>query len=206
MGNNSVALPDVIRNFPVLELPDKQVVFSQGQSCENYIVLAAGQVKVFTRSADGRELVLYRINAGEMCVLTTSCLLGGSHYPAEAVTEAAVEAYLVPRNRFSELLDSDTQFRHFVFDSFSQRLTALMAQMEQVTLDSVDQRLSRFLLQQAQNDCLQITHQDIAVNIGSAREVVSRRLKELEKQGVVRLSRGKIELLKPDVLSAQAAH
>ena len=188
-------LPKSIRGLPVQELTDKQLVFSQGQPCENYIVLAEGQVKVFTRSVEGRELVLYRIKAGEMCVLTTSCLLGGNNYPAEAVTESSVKAHLLPRSQFNELLDSDREFRHFVFDSFSQRLTALMMQMEQVTLDSVDQRLARFLLQQAKNNRLQITHQDIAINIGSAREVVSRRLKELEKRGLVRLSRGKIELL-----------
>ena len=188
-------LPKSIRGLPIQELTDKQLVFSQGQPCENYIVLAEGQVKVFTRSVEGRELVLYRIKAGEMCVLTTSCLLGGNNYPAEAVTESSVKAHLLPRSQFNELLDSDREFRHFVFDSFSQRLTALMMQMEQVTLDSVDQRLARFLLQQAKNNRLQITHQDIAINIGSAREVVSRRLKELEKRGLVRLSRGKIELL-----------
>ena len=188
-------LPKSIRGLPVQELTDKQLVFSQGQPCENYIVLAEGQVKVFTRSVEGRELVLYRIKAGEMCVLTTSCLLGGNNYPAEAVTESSVKAHLLPRSQFNELLDSDREFRHFVFDSFSQRLTALMMQMEQVTLDSVDQRLARFLLQHAKNNRLQITHQDIAINIGSAREVVSRRLKELEKRGLVRLSRGKIELL-----------
>lgn len=198
-------LPQSIRDLPVLELPEKQVVFSQGQSCDNYIVLARGQVKVFTRSADGRELVLYRINAGEMCVLTTSCLLGGNHYPAEAITETSVKAHLLPRQGFNRLLDSDSQFRHFVFDSFSQRLTALMTQMEQVTLDSVDQRLARFLLQQSQGNQLQVTHQDIAVNIGSAREVVSRHLKELENQGVVALSRGKIELLNPTILHSLSA-
>lgn len=194
-------LPKSIRGLPVQALTNKQLVFSQGQPCENYIVLAEGQVKVFTRSVEGRELVLYRIKAGEMCVLTTSCLLGGNNYPAEAVTESSVKAHLLPRSQFNELLDSDSEFRHFVFDSFSQRLTALMMQMEQVTLDSVDQRLARFLLQQAQNNRLRITHQDIATNIGSAREVVSRRLKELEKRGVVDLHRGQIVLLRPESLA-----
>lgn len=194
-------LPKSIRGLPVQKLTDKQLVFSQGQPCENYIVLAEGQVKVFTRSVEGRELVLYRIKAGEMCVLTTSCLLGGNNYPAEAVTESSVKAHLLPRSKFNELLDSDREFRHFVFDSFSQRLTALMMQMEQVTLDSVDQRLARFLLQQAKNNRLQITHQDIAINIGSAREVVSRRLKELEKRGVVDLHRGQVVLLRPESLA-----
>ena len=194
-------LPKSIRGLPIQELTDKQLVFTQGQPCENYIVLAEGQLKVFTRSVEGRELVLYRIKAGEMCVLTTSCLLGGNNYPAEAITESSVKAHLLPRSQFNELLDSDSEFRHFVFDSFSQRLTTLMTQMEQVTLDSVDQRLARFLLQQAQNNRLQITHQDIATNIGSAREVVSRRLKELEKRGVVDLHRGQIVLLQPESLA-----
>jgi CRP/FNR family transcriptional regulator len=193
-------LPDIIRTFSSIQLPAGQQVFTQGQACENYIVLAEGQIKVFSRSEDGRELVLYRIGAGEMCVLTTSCLLGNSRYPAEAVTEADITAYVLPVKDFDALLDENREFRRFVFGSMSQRLGALMAQLEQVTMESVERRLARFLLNRSQSGRVPATHQDIATDIGSAREVVSRHLKVLEKQGLIRLLRGVVEILNEEAL------
>lgn len=193
-------LPAVIRQFQTIELPANQQVFRQGQSCDNYTVLASGTVRIFTRSPEGRELVLYRIHGGELCVLTTSCMLGRKHYPAEAVTETPIKAYVIPRDTFDRLLDESREFRYFVFSSFGERLAALMSQLEQVTLERIDQRLARFLLKHADDHTVRVTHQEIAGDIGSAREVVSRHLKAMEQQGLIRLHRGKVELLKTDAL------
>ena len=113
-----VQLPSAIKALDTVKLPVNQQVFSQGQTCQHYIVLIAGQVRVFTRSANGKEVVLYRMQSGEVCVLTTACLLGNSKYPAEAITETAVEALMLSHHDFDQLV---AEFRQFVFQSFSQR-------------------------------------------------------------------------------------
>lgn len=173
-------------------------MFTQGQSCENYIVVTSGQVKVFTRSVEGKELVLYRINPDEVCVLTTSCIMGGNHYPAEAVTETEVIARVIPVNEFNQLLDKSSEFRQFVLGNFSARLVELMTKLESIALESVTYRLNDYLFNYAvtNNHRITITHQEIANEIGTAREVVSRHLKLLEQQGVIALHRGQIELIK----------
>lgn len=190
------AIESLISDFDEVQLPANYQVFSQGQACQNYVVVNDGIVKVFARSSEGKEVVLYRIKAGEVCVLTTSCLLGNSRYPAEAITETPVSAKIIPHHAFDRLLAQSQSMREFVFNSFGQRLNDLMLQIEQIALESVDQRLIRFLLKHADGEhMITATHQDIAVEIGSAREVVSRHLKALEKQHAIKLHRGKLELI-----------
>lgn len=199
------ALPHEISPFKTVSLPANETVFMQGDGCHNYIVVTSGCVRVFARSSEGRELILYRINPGEICVLTTSCLMGKTHYPAEARTETEVTAKIIPHADFNRLIEESTAFRQFIFNSFSHRLTDLMLQLEQVGLESIEARLKRFLLSHAdEQHRLQITHQEIAVEIGSAREVVSRHLKTLEKQNIIRLSRGVIELVAPEKLQERS--
>lgn len=188
-------IPACTEQFPEISLPARQPVFTQGQACQNYIVLTGGQVKVFARSEDGREVVLYRIQPGEVCILTTACLMGGNHYSAEAITENDISARVIPPGDFNRLLETDSAFRTFVFNNFSQRLTDLMLQLEQITFDSIEQRLRHFLYRMSEQRIeLTITHQEIATEIGSAREVISRCLKKLEKEQVVTLTRGAIRV------------
>lgn len=196
-------LNDLLEQYPEINVPAGQTVLTQGQHCDTCFVIIEGCVKVFGRSGEGRELVLYRINAGEICVLTTACLLSNDSFPAEAFSETPVLARAIPLTDFKRLLAESEAFREFVFNGFSQRLAVLMQQLESITLASIDQRLLRYLL----NNCdhkhqLQTTHQYIAIEIGSAREVVSRHLKSLEKQGLVELQRGSIQLLNRAALEA----
>lgn len=189
-------IPTCIDSFPEITLPAQQQVFSQGQACQHYIVLTSGHVKVFARSDDGRELVLYRIQPGEVCILTTACLMGNSHYSAEAITESDITARVIPQRDFNKLLTTSEAFREFVFHNFSQRMTELMQQLEQITFDSIERRLSHFIYRMSENSHqLALTHQAIATEIGSAREVVSRSLKKLESQGVIKLNRGTIDII-----------
>ncbi|WP_261841817.1 Crp/Fnr family transcriptional regulator [Aliamphritea ceti] len=196
-------LPEVIQQYPEIQAPANQALLTQGQHCENCFVITQGCVKVFGRSSEGRELVLYRINSGEICVLTTACLLSNDSFPAEAVSESPVTARVIPLQDFRRLLGESESFREFVFDGFSQRLANLMQQLESITLASVDKRLLSYLLNNADyKNQLSATHQFIAIEIGSAREVVSRHLKSLEKQGLLKLQRGSVLLLDRDGLQA----
>lgn len=190
-----------------MTLPAGSEVFHQGDDCGHYVVVRSGSIKVFARSAEGKEVVLYRISEGEVCVLTTSCLLGNRRYPAEAVCETDVVVYLLQKAQFDQQLNSSETFRQFVFASFGERLADLMGLIEQVALDTIEQRLANYLLHHhdAQQQ-IHATHQVIASEIGSAREVVSRQLKTFEKQQLVALSRGQITLLDADALAQRASH
>ncbi len=199
--NTMNPITTVLNEFNLVTLAANQPVFGQGQSCENGLVVVSGLVKVYARSRDGKELVLYRIREGETCVLTNACLLGNSPYPAEAITETEVVARVIPRQRYLTLIAENESFRDFVFQSFSARLTDLMFKIESLALASIDQRIICFLLDNAdQQGVISSTHEQIAIEIGSAREVVSRHLKALEKQNMLALRRGTIELIAPDML------
>ena len=172
-------------------------VFRQGEACQNYYIALSGCIKVFARSPGGKEIVLYRVEPGDICVLSTSCMLSNSHYPADAIAETDVTAIALPKQEFDRLMHDSDEFRSFVLSSFGNRLKGLISLVEQVALESIEQRLASFLLQrtQLQQPVLQATHQDIATEIGTAREVVSRQLKVLAERGVVSLARGSITVL-----------
>ena len=188
--------PGVLRkagaSAQVVSLPAGQTVFEPGSACRNYIVVLDGSVKVRMLAASGREIVLYRVTGGETCVLTTSCLIQGTDYDAEAVTETAVTALLIPRAAFDEMMNVSQAFRHFIFSSFSTRLNELLGLVNEVAFGHIDRRLAAWLLARAQGGHVEVTHQAIAAELGTAREVVSRCLKELERRGLVALNRGEI--------------
>lgn len=171
-------------------------VFSPGAACQNYLLVGRGRVRVQLLTAGGREVVLYHVGEGDSCVLTTSCLLGASTYPAEGITETEVTAFVLSAQDFNQGLDSSPAFRRFVFANLGKRLSEVIVRMEQVVFAPIDARLASCLLTlSGQHQYLELTHQALAVELGSAREVVSRHLKHFEDQGWVRLGRGNIELL-----------
>lgn len=201
---SGLEVPGVLREAAEIVVPAGACVFSQGQRADKYLVVTEGSVRVFARSSEGREVVLYRVEAGEMCTLTTCCMLSRSKYPAEAVTETEVRAKLLGREPFERALNESDDFRKFVFSSFSARLADIMQRMEQLVLDSVQLRLVRCLLRRAEagGSTVQATHEQLALDIGTAREVVSRHLKGLEQEGLISMQRGSIRLLRPGALRA----
>jgi len=179
-----------------VRLPAQTTVFRQGDSCSHYLLVLEGGVKVLTRALNGREIVLYRLGAGDSCVLTTSCLFGNSHYPAEGITESAVTALTIPAATFQRALQDSAAFREFVFQSFSAHLASVISLVEEVAFGRLDSRLARHLLQHCDAEqVVRTTHQALATELGSAREVISRLLKELELQGMLEMQRGCIRIL-----------
>jgi len=189
-----VSLEDYFSDYPLQQVPSGTQILHQGDECQNYFLLVDGSVKIFARSANGREVILYHITPGKICVLTTTCLLGDKRFPAEAVAETALSVRMMPKRRFDELMESSAGFRQQVFDNFGQRIGSLIETIEKLALETLEQRLAKYLLLQPCNP-LQTTHQQIAAEIGTAREVVSRHLKRFESLGLVKLDRGSIELL-----------
>lgn len=177
----------------LVTVPAGRQVFYPGKACENYLLLLSGSIKAQILSADGREVLLYRVVPGDSCVLTTSCLLGDSQYPAEGYAETDVEAFAIPAHVFHRCLQQSAFFRDFVFRNFSTRLADVIKRMAALSFASIDQRLAQTLLA-AESGTIHKTHQELALELGSVREVVSRHLKRFESLGWVNLHRGSIEI------------
>lgn len=188
-----------------VSLPGGTTVFAPGAPADHFLLLLDGTVRVQMVSGDGREIVLYRVRGGESCVMTTACLLAAQTYDAEGVTESAVDAIAVPRATFDELMAGSAEFRRFVIGDYASRITSLLHVVEEVAFERVDRRLAQKLLAFADaTGNLVATHQQLAVELGSAREVVSRQLKTFEQRGWLELARGRILLRDRDNLERLA--
>jgi CRP/FNR family transcriptional regulator len=189
----------------IVQLPVGHMVFREGDACRHYLMVLDGSVRVQKLGESGREIVLYRVERGQTCVLTTSCLFGGARYPAEGVTETPVTAAVLPLARFNEAVAVSAGFRRFAFASFSERVADLMMLVEAIAFGRVDERLAARLLALAAGDtALSLTHAQLAAELGTAREVVSRLLKEFERRGWVALTRGQVRIADRAALAAFA--
>lgn len=179
----------------VVSLPAQTTVFAPGLPAENFLLVLDGTVRVQQVSSGGREIVLYRVTGGESCIMTTACLLSQDTYNAEGITETPVQAVAVPKAAFDELMARSAEFRRFVFSDYSSRITDLLHVVEEVAFERIDKRLAQKLLERAsESGQLSATHQDLATELGTAREVVSRHLKEFQRRGWLELNRGQIVL------------
>jgi CRP/FNR family transcriptional regulator len=196
----------LMRAGRVIELPARRTIFGPGQAPESFILLLDGTVRVHQVAESGREIVLYRVVAGESCPLTTACLMGYEDYAAEAVTETDIRAVAIPRATFDDLVATSAEFRRFVFTAFSRRVTNLFRVIEEVAFQRLDLRLAAKLLERAGEGAeLTLTHQELAAELGTAREVVSRHLNELQRRGWIAAGRGRIEILNRAALQTLAA-
>ncbi|GEO81994.1 Crp/Fnr family transcriptional regulator [Pararhodospirillum oryzae] len=183
-------------------VPAGQEVFQAGGRCPAFVLVLEGSIKVSKISENGREIVLYRVERGQTCVLTTACLILGSTYDAEGVTENPVLAAALPAGSFARLIEMSSTFRRFVFSAYAVRLTDLLMLVEEVAFGRIDERMAQALLTLSQGGQWNGTHQDLAFELGTAREVVSRQLKEFERRGWVTLARGCVTVRMPEALAA----
>jgi len=203
--DNSPAAYRLLRAGQVLRVPAGAQVFGLGEACDNYLIVLEGRVRVQVTTPSGREFVLYRVGKGQSCVLTTSCLLATDHYPAEAIAETPVTALALGGRDFHRGLAEVKEFRDFVFQNLGRRLSEVMLSVERLTTGRIDCRLARFLVQARGADGrVRRTHQEIARDIGSAREVVSRHLKRFESAGWVELGRSAVTLVDVPALQSLA--
>jgi CRP/FNR family transcriptional regulator len=200
---NDIALEQSRRQAQVVELPPGYEVFRHGDACRNYLIVIDGSVRVQALSPGGREVTLYRVTSGQSCVITTSCLISQEVYPAEGITESETSALVFPQGAFNELLGRSEAFRRFVFASQGQRLSDLIHRVEDVAFGRVDARLARMLVGQSKRNAgtVAATHQQLASELGTAREVVSRQLKVFERRGWIKVRRGSVEILDAESLA-----
>jgi CRP/FNR family transcriptional regulator len=177
----------------VMQLPAGTTVFDEDQPCMGFPLLLSGSLRVIKAAPNGRELQLYRVVPGESCILTSSCLLGHTRYHARGIVEHPLEMVLLPATAFHSLLGKHEPFRSYVFNLFSDRLTDLMQLVSAVAFQKLDQRLAALLI--TKSSPIHTTHQALADELGSAREMVSRLLKGFAEQGWVKLGREHIDVI-----------
>ncbi|MBI4808049.1 MAG: Crp/Fnr family transcriptional regulator [Nitrosomonadales bacterium] len=185
-------LDALLAKAALMPIPAGAIIFDENQPCQGFPMLLSGSIRVIKSSPNGRELQLYRVSPGESCILTSSCLLGHTRYQARGIAEQALEMVLLPAPSFHTLLGEHASFRNYVFHLFSDRLTDLMQLVSAVAFQKLDQRLAALLI--AKPSPLHTTHQALADELGSAREMVSRLLKGFAEQGWVKLAREQIEV------------
>ena len=194
------SLPDDVRaelraGADVVSLPAGTTVFEPGGSAENFLLLLEGKVRVQRRSETGREVLLYRVQAGESCVMTTGCMLAFEDYTADGIAETDVTAVAIPRAVFDDLAGRSATFRSFVFQGYSRRITDLFTLIDEIVFQRMDVRLAARLLDLAGDaDAVKATHASLATELGTAREVISRTLAEFQRRGWIEQSRGVVTL------------
>jgi CRP/FNR family transcriptional regulator, anaerobic regulatory protein len=181
------------KNARIVEAPIGTIGYREGGACGAYVMRLAGQSRVYKMSASGREILLYRVAAGETCVITTTCLLGHSNYPASTIVEKAITDVIIPSNAFNQLMIDSAVFRTFVMTNYGVLISDLIVLLDEVAFHSLDARLAKLLLDSG-SATISRTHQLIADELGTAREVVSRQLKRFEQKGWVALGRGHVEI------------
>jgi len=200
-NRNDPAIAKLMDSAQSVTLQAQEYVCRMGAICSSYLLAVDGTVRVQLTADSGREVTLYRVQSGGSCILTTSCLLSGERFPADAIAETQVTALAIDQRQFHESLDESRDFRRFVFASISRHLADIVRRMESIAFTAIDKRLADVLMDLQTSDAVPaITHQALAVELGTAREVISRHLKRFEAKGWISLGRGRIEITDPESL------
>jgi CRP/FNR family transcriptional regulator len=178
-----------------VEVPGGAVLFCPGEAVKGYVVMLSGRVDVHLIGPNGRDILLYQVAPGQSCIQSTLGLLGGEDYTGEATAAGPARLVLIPRDVFFALVDSSPGFRRLVFGAFAARMQDMMQLVENMSFLKVEARLAALVLDRAEGTTLRMTQADMATAIGSAREVVSRRLDRWAKAGLVTHGRGEVTVL-----------
>lgn len=196
-----------LNSLPVMPVAKGTVLFRPGDAAQGFVVVLAGRVEVHLTGPSGREILLYAVEPGQSCVQTTLGLMADETYSGEALAATEARLVMIPRGLFLQLMDSEPAFRGFVFSALGRRMQDVTRLLEQVAFASIESRLALALLDLAEGDLVQATQAtqaELAARIGSAREVVTRRLDAFQRAGWVETDRGTVRLLNRTAL-AQAA-
>ena len=211
MIDNPIQQQRLLKHFPILEeaseefqqqffkkatfmnIPAGHTVAAEGSQCQQLALVISGRIRVYKLSESGREITLYRILTGDSCVLTASCIMSNNDFPAIAQTETIVEAIILPSDLVQEWIPLSKAWRSFIFGLISRRLSGVIAMLEELAFHRIDERLAAYLIALAsQGKTHQITHHQIASDLGTTREVISRIMKGFEAKRLISGSRGKL--------------
>ena len=184
------------RSVAKISLPSSQPICQQGTQCSHLALVISGSARVYKIGETGREITLYRIGPGESCILTASCIMNGEPFPAFAISEEEIEAVLINPADVVRWSDETPAWRNYLFSLVSSRLSEVIGVVEEIAFQRVDRRLAGYLVQRPTppGGRIELTHQTIASDLGTSREVVSRILKDLEQQQMITTARGVIQI------------
>jgi CRP/FNR family transcriptional regulator len=196
-GMNLKNIFDLARaNGQSVSFKKNTTLFKEGDSCQGMLLVTDGSIKVLKYSDDGKEALLYRVNPNNLCILSVSCLIGNKFYNAEGIAEFDVDGIFLTHKKFMELLNTNNDFRSFIFSSFAERISDFIQLLDNIIFKSLKERLIDFITiesSKSSDHVIHKTHQEIAIELGSSREVISRILKTLENEKIVDLSRFSIK-------------
>jgi CRP/FNR family transcriptional regulator len=190
------------------ELSPGDVLYQDGDQCAYLPLVLSGDVVLSKYGETGRVITLYRVEAGQSCILSALTILNGGPFPARAATETSGTVVLVPGRVVRKLVDTDLAWRSYVFALYQERLVGMIELVQEVVFERLDDRLAELIsrLAAGKEERVRRTHQELAAELGTSREVVSRLLKDWEKKGILKLKRGSVELLNLDQLRQRYPH
>ncbi|MFZ5975276.1 MAG: Crp/Fnr family transcriptional regulator [Bacillota bacterium] len=201
------ALEELMREGSLVKRPAGAILMRQGETCPHVPLVLSGVLRVYKLSPGGREMTLYRAVAGDTCLVSVACKLTGEDFPAIAQVEEDAELFFIPTGMFQKHLDRHLPWKDFVILTLYKRLAESLQVLESVTFDRVDRRLAAWLLNLSEEEksaTLHVTHEQIAAELGSAREVISRMLGEMRHQGWLELGRKRIKIIDKEALAELA--
>jgi CRP/FNR family transcriptional regulator len=193
-GVSPALLQEILLFLRPFRFEEGQYIYHERDSCSGIAFMLSGEIRVYKTGPGVREVTLYSIGEGEICILNAACVLSGANYPADAVCTNGGTAYVLPAAEFRRLVDKYPQMRQFVLAGLSSRLFGIVYLMEEVLFRKLDERLISYLKEKSESGLVASTHQNIANDLGTSREVISRMLSDLERSGKITISRGKIEI------------
>lgn len=189
---------DKLLHNAVTEIYDKGQMLHGGNQCTGLLIVLEGELRVFLLSDEGKEVTLYRLAPGDMCMLSASCVLETINFDVFITSERRSQCLIIGGQAFSAVAENNLLVKNFALEKAVARFSDVMWVMQQILFTSLDKRLANFLLaesEKAQSSCLKFTHEQIAGNLGTAREVISRLLKYLAKEKIIAMQRGTITIL-----------
>ena len=185
----------------ISHVPAGARLFASGDVCENFVIVASGHARVQISTRTGREITLFRLGPGQACALTTSCLLSESPYYAEGIAETDLDIVTIPSKAFRDVLAASPGLMHHLLEDYAARIAGLTSLVDRLTSRDLDTELADLILaQQDDKGVVSLSHRVMADELGTAREVVSRKLKEMERAKVVKLGRGRLTVTDDNAL------
>jgi len=193
----------------IVNLPAGTFFFHEGDACTQVVLVGEGDIRVFKTGESGREITLYHVQAGEICLLTSLGLITEQHYPASAQVVSPAEVLLFPASLFRKWVTLHKEIRELAFETITHRIVHMMVFIDEIMSRKIDHRLAEFLMKHFTSRPhhvmeLQLTHKQIATELNSVREVISRTLKKFEQKHAIALSRGSFRLLDKSLLQELA--
>ncbi len=190
--------------LPSQSLQKGSILFRPNDIATGFVIVLSGRIEVHLTGPSGREIMLYAVEPGQSCVQTTLGLMADETYSGEALAATDVRVIIIPRPLFSRLINDDPAFRSFVLMALGRRMQDVTRLLERVAFASIESRLAGALLEMAENGVVQATQAELAARIGSAREVVTRRLDAFQRAAWVSLDRGTVQILNIQALTVAA--